>query len=186
MNVPQCDHLDEYLAGGLSDHEAAVFEAHLADCAGCRGELERQKQIERLLVQAVRQLEPVPVSLIERVERQARPSRRRRAARLAWSLSAAAALAAVIFGIWFAVGEPEGQGERPPMVQNHAGPVVDPQPLAPRPPQAAPVRVDVRVTVADPSQAILVSKQTEAPNVSIVMIYPTVKPARATNGPVAD
>jgi anti-sigma factor RsiW len=183
MGVAECDYLDEYLSTGLSDQAAARFEAHLADCAMCREELERQRQIDWLLVHAVRRLHPVPAGLVERIERQARPSLRRPALQVAASILA---VAVIVLGILFSAERFGADNQRTPTVRDRGDRVADRKPTAPWSVPAPAVRPDVRVTVDDPSSAILVSKATRTDNVSIVMIYPTVKPARATNGPRAE
>jgi anti-sigma factor RsiW len=183
MGVAECDYLDEYLSAALSDQAAARFEAHLADCPACREELERQRQVDWLLVHAVRRLDAVPAGLLERIERQAQPSLRRRTVRVAVSILAAAAL---VLGVLFSAGQFGADHQRGPMLQDRGERVADRKPALPRPGPTPAVRPDVRVTVDDPSSAILVSKATKTANVSIVMIYPTVKPARATNGPLAE
>lgn len=185
MSVPECDRLDDYSLGGLSDEATAGFEAHLAGCPACRDELRRQQQIDGLLARATGQLEPVPSSLIDRIEQQVRRSRRRRVVHWAWGLSAAA-LAASVLAVWLAAGG-FGTGNRtPPVVReapepNSGGEHVDPD--RPQAPRADPV---ASVAIADPADAILVPVETKAPNVSIVWIYPTVKPVRAPSVPGKD
>ena len=70
MSVFACDRLDDYLLGGLSEGERAAFEAHLSGCPACRDALRQQEHIDRLLVQGTGRLEPVPASLIGRIEGQ--------------------------------------------------------------------------------------------------------------------
>ncbi len=183
MGVAECEYLDEYLSTALSDQAAARFEAHLADCPACREELKRQRQVDLLLVRAVRQLDPVPAGLVERIERQARPSLRRPMVRVAASIFAAAA---IVLGVLFSAERFGADHQRAPTVRDRGDRVADGKPAVPRVAPAPAVRPDVRVTVDDPSGAILVSKATKTANVSIVMIYPTVKPAPATNGPLAE
>ncbi len=92
MNVSQCEQLDAFLAGGLSDVEASDFEAHLADCPVCGRQLDQQRRIDHLLAQEPGQLEPMPLGLVDRVELRIREGNRRRLFRLASGLSAAALL----------------------------------------------------------------------------------------------
>ena len=99
MQNPECDNLDDYLAGWLSDNDAAGFEAHLAGCPACRRELDRQRGIDQLLARGAEQLEPIPSSLIDRIEGQIRSLRRRRAIRWGLGLSAAAAVLLAV-GFW--------------------------------------------------------------------------------------
>ena len=185
MSISECDRLDDYLVGGLSEDETAGFEAHLAGCPACRAELRRQQQIDGLLAQATRRLEPVPSSLIDRIEQQVRRSRRRRVVHWAWGLSAAA-LAASVLAAWLATGGFGTDNRTPPVVRqtpqpNSGGEHVDPDRR--QAPRAGPV---ASVAIGDPSDAILVPLDTEAPNVSIVWVYPTVKPAQAPSVPGKD
>ena len=185
MSVPECNRLDDYLLGGLPDDEAAAFEAHLADCPACREELQQQRRIDRLLAQGTGQLEPVPASLIDRIEEQYHRSHRRRVARWAWGLSAAA-VAASVLAVWLVMGA-FGTGNQPqPMVQENPEPACDAE-------QVAPARVETprpasvaRVTFDDPSKAILVPLESGKPNISIVWVYPTVKVAQAPMMPGND
>jgi len=185
MSVPECDRLDDYLLGWLPDDEAAGFEAHLVDCPACREELQQQRRIDRLLAAATGQIEPVPASLVDRIEEQYHRSHRRRVARWAWGLSAAA-LAASVLAVLLVMGA-FGTGNQPqPIVQEHPKPVGDAEQVAPpgrQPPRPGAV---ARVTVDDPSAAILVSLQTERPNISIVWVYPTVKVVQAPAMPGND
>jgi len=190
MDTRQCDRLDDYLAGWLSADEAASFEAHLADCPACRAEVAHGQRIDRLLAQGSGHLEPVPPSLVDRIEGRIRSLRRRRTVR--WALGASAAAAVVLaVGVWH-IPQDEGAAlgpERPPGRGSVAETPVESEPggheVAPpaQPPSDNEPRV--RVSLADPSEAILVRKETSNPNVSIVWIYPTVRPGRVGAGPAA-
>jgi anti-sigma factor RsiW len=185
MSVPECNRLDDYLLGGLPDDEAAGFEAHLADCPACREELQQQRRIHRLLTAGARQLEPVPASLIGRIEAQYHRSHRRRVARWAWGLSAAA-LAASVLAVWLVMGA-FGTGNQPqPIVQEHPAPAGDAEQAAPPSRQSPRPAAVARVTMDDPSAAILVPLRTEKPNISIVWVYPTVKVIQAPMMPGND
>jgi anti-sigma factor RsiW len=185
MSVPECNRLDEYLLDGLPGDEAAEFEAHLADCPACREELQQQRRIDRLLAQGTGQLGRVPASLIGRIEEQYGRSHRRRVARWACGLSAAA-VAASVLAVWLVMGA-FGTGNQPqPMVQEHpkpAGEAKGTDRAGSETPRTASV---ARVTFDDPSEAILVPLQTEKPNISIVWVYPTVKVAQAPMMPGND
>lgn len=185
MNPRECDDLDGYLAGWLSDDEAAGFEAHLADCRVCRREAEEQRRIDRLLAEGAERLEPLPPSLMGRIEGQVRSLRRHTLIRRALGLATAATiLLAVAF--WYTqqdVGvppQPERVAERPsePEGAEHEA--------APPPQLASEDQPSTQVRLADPSDAILVPMETDAPNVSIVWVYPTLQPARATGEPAAE
>jgi predicted anti-sigma-YlaC factor YlaD len=63
-----------YLLGALTDPEREAFEAHLADCAECRNEVERLRPAADLLPRSVEQVEPPPSlkrSLMEVVNEEA-------------------------------------------------------------------------------------------------------------------
>ena len=184
MSISECDRLDDYLLGGLSEDEIAKFEAHLAGCAACRDQLWQQRRIDSLLAEGVGRLEPVSSALIDRIEERVHRSRRRRVVRWAWGLSAAV-LVLVGALVWLAAGS-LGTGNKPhPIVQEHPRQATGNRQADPplRQPRASLV---ARVTLADPSDAILVPLETEASNVSIVMIYPTVKPVQPPNVPGND
>ena len=83
MNFAQCEHLDAYVGGWLPDEQTIAFEAHLADCAACREEIDQQRRIDRLLCEGTKRLEAVPAELVDRIERQIAVRHRRRAIRQA-------------------------------------------------------------------------------------------------------
>jgi anti-sigma factor RsiW len=190
MNTPDCEKLDEYLAGGLVAKEAAGFEAHLAGCPACREEIGHQGRVDRLLA-AARQKEPVPSSLVDRIERRIRVERRRGAFRLAWFGLSAAAIVTVAVSVWFAGRDRERPLETGPIAREQMESVAGTDGVALRPdaapaPDRAPVDSPrVRVSLADPSEGILVPLESSHPNVSIVWVYPAVKPARGASPPAA-
>jgi len=183
MNVSQCEQLDAYLDGWLSDVEASDFEAHLADCPACGRQLDQQRRIDHLLARGAGQLERMPHGLVDRIELQIRLVGRRRLVRLAGGLSAAAVL---LIGLWFVAEHfitPEGshfvsEGPDDPIVVQRET----------EPPTQATSNVEslVRIRPSDPSAAILVSETTENPNVTIVWFHPTVKPVRRFGGTDTD
>lgn len=185
MSISECERLDDYLLGGLSENESARFEAHLAGCAACRDELQRQRQIDRLLAQGTGQLEPVPSSLIDRIEEQYCRSRRRRVVRLACCLSAAALLLLALT-VRLATGILGSGADSQPIVQEHPGPAVGAKQVDPPRHERPPAGPVATVTFADPSEAILVPLETKSPNISIVWVYPTVKPVQAPKAPDND
>lgn len=96
-------HLIElYLDEELQGEERRQFEAHIAECASCRAQLERERSLQALLAQA-RPLYPVPENMRARVEEMqhaVRSARRRR-----WALGLAAALSGIlILGIFLREG----------------------------------------------------------------------------------
>ena len=184
MNESPCDRLDDYLGNWLCKEEATRFEAHLSGCPVCPGEIRRQRRINLLLAQGAKHAPPVPSSLSVRIERQVRRAGHRRAAWLACAVSAAVVLVSAV-GIGVAMRGAGTPDDPRPVVRQSPKPVVErPEPPRPTPPQPAPPRKpDVQVVCNDPSDAIAVALPTESPNVSIVWIYPTVKPAATRQEP---
>ncbi|MBC8875093.1 MAG: zf-HC2 domain-containing protein [Planctomycetes bacterium] len=178
MNASRCDQLDDYFAGWLSETEASDFEAHLADCAVCRRQLDQQRRIDGLLAQAAGRLEPVPHGLVDRLESQIRCFSRRRTVRTAWGLSAAAAMVLLV-GVWLHIRRPEGPQPAP---KRQDEPMIVQQDVRPPAQDASDAEPLVQVRPSDPSAAILITEQTQNPNVTIVWFHPTVKPARRPNG----
>lgn len=91
-----------YALGALDAEERARFEAHLATCAECRGEVHSYREVGALLAESAPAATP-PAALRERVLKEARrvrPIGTRRAARAPWL--AAAACLVLALGIGYA------------------------------------------------------------------------------------
>ena len=172
MTDPRCDQLDEYLCGWLSPDDAADFVAHLAVCPACREECGTQRTIDRLLAERAARVEQVPAVLTGRIERGRRAARRRR---IGWAGALTAAAGIVLaLGLWASSAMLSLRGTRQSPVQTPIASNDSPaQPAA-----AKPQAVAARVTLVDPSSAILVPIESHSPNVTIVCVYPTVKVAR--------
>ncbi len=182
MNPCPCDDLDGYLAGWLPEDERTRFEAHLADCPTCGLGLQQQRRIDRLLAGAAACAEPAPPALVDRIEGRIRSCRRRRAARRALGLSAAVGVLLAI-GLWSATRDRSVPPEPDPLVERPAEPEAEPPHATPPAPLVADAEPPVRVSLANASDGIVVPVETSNPHVSIVWIYPTVRPARATGRP---
>ncbi|MBM4088617.1 MAG: hypothetical protein FJ276_04200 [Planctomycetes bacterium] len=177
MLDPLCDQLDDYLCGWLSQDEAARFEAHLAACPDCQEESASQHQIDRWLADATAWAEPVPASLMLRIQRQALVVRRRRL--VGWACAVAAAGAVVLtFGLWATQRSISGRGDRSPVAKSPMVSEVPPAPLLANAASKPPAAVLARVALADPSSAILVPVESRSPNVTVVWVYPTVNASR--------
>ena len=185
MNRVECEHIEDYLGRWLGEAERERFEAHLAGCPDCRRERERQRRIDLLLAQGARHPEPVPASLVDRIERQVRSSARRRRMQWAGGL-AAAAMVLLAVGISIATRPPGNRPELRPIVQQPGQPAVEKAPVDPVPEKTRENRPEVRVVLSNPSDAILVRSETVSPNVSMVWVYPTVKPTPAELLPAVD
>ena len=180
MNPSPCDDLDGYLSGWLSEDERARFDAHLADCPECGLGLQ-QERIARLLTRAA-WAEPAPPGLLDRIDGRIRASRQRRLRRWALALSTAAA-AVLAVGLWLAVPHQSVPPHSPPIVEKPAEPEPPPPQAAPPAPLASDPEPPARVSLADASDGIVVPVSTSNPNVSMVWIYPTVRPARGASQP---
>ena len=172
MNFSGCNQLEDYLAGALSEEQAVAFAAHLPRCPACRQAAEQQRQIDHSLRQAVSQLDLVPAGLIERIEGRMRRARRRCLLACGAALSAVAAtLLVVMIGGWHLP-----DGHRPGTVAQRRSALVGEGRATPAQPRA-------QVTMADPSSAIVVPIESNMPNVTIVWIYPTIRPQPADSVP---
>ena len=92
-----------YALGALSAEERAAFEAHLADCAICRAEVQALREVSGLLAHAAAAATPAP-ALRERILREARAVRplaaRGRSLR-PWIAAAASLALAVAAGLGY-------------------------------------------------------------------------------------
>lgn len=183
MNTSPCDNLDAYLGGWLSKDDAAKFEAHLAGCAACSREIDRQQRIDRLLARGIRDADPLPASLIDRIEGGIRSWRRRRRLRVVFSLTAAVAAAV---GVWFAAEHVGTSFQAPEIVESPAARPSRQDEVRPVSRPVTDTHPAVQVRLDDPSKAILVPVETASPNVSIIWIYPTIQPFGASSTPAPD
>ena len=97
MSDSACGNLEGYLAKSLPEEERVAFEAHLVQCPACQEEVRRQREIDQLLGEATRELEPAPPGLVERIDRGIASARGRRLVLATGGLSAAAALLVIVF-----------------------------------------------------------------------------------------
>jgi anti-sigma-K factor RskA len=101
-----------YALGALDPEARARFEAHLADCAACRGEVQSLREVTALLANTAPPATP-PAGLRDRILREARrvrPIGARRAGLAPW-LAAAASLVLAL-GIGYAYLRERATGER--------------------------------------------------------------------------
>ncbi len=177
MYVGECERLDDYLLGGLSEDESARFEDHLSGCAACREEIREQRRMDRLLAEGAAGLEPVPTGLIGRIEQAYGRVHRCRVIGWAWGLSAAA-VAASVLAAWLAWGAAGRQEGSPPVVRESPQRAGDPEEVKPAGPEAPGGLSAAEVRLSDPSEAILLPMETARSDISIVWVYPTLRPAR--------
>jgi len=179
MSHRECDQLEAYLARGLGLDEAAAFAGHLPRCPACRHEVEEQTRIDRLLREAVGRLDPLPAGLLAKVEGRIARHRRRR---LAWAGGlCAAALVLLAIDSWVARPNARPDGDSPTIAQK------DPDSTMKKSPGSLPLRRPrAEVVMAYPDAAIIVPFKSKSPNVTIVWIYPTVRPAEGASGPDSD
>ena len=171
MNKPECELLDAYLLGWLSEPEAAAFESHLASCAECRKQQEVQDRIDHAAERARNHPDPPRRCSSLSFTGGCEPRRTRRLVRIACGLAAAALLLVLPWRSWFS--ERGGTGVSP-VAQSSTGKM-------PEPP-VAPAIQEPRVRLVDPSSAILVPMPSKNPDVTIVWVYPTWKPGDGAGG----
>jgi len=147
MNGHPHDILAEYVDGALPPAERAGVEAHLSECASCRGEVELAREAVAAL-RIVPEL-PAPFGVAKRAVRDVR---RGRGGRLAWQLAGAAAAAAVVAVAFIALEAPNRQEQA--AIEGAAGDgQAEPQPGsgddASGPGMAAPVQTEERTLALD-------------------------------------
>jgi anti-sigma factor RsiW len=163
-----CEMLDDYIAHDLAAPERARFEAHLALCPACRQNVEAERYLDSLLVEAGSG--PIPGGLSERVHRRLVAARRRRVAAGLAAL-AACAIVCVLAGQWLT----SHQLPMPaPEVKAHSNPPA---------PEAPPATAPVRVTFRDPARVLAVPVPSDSPHVTLIQIYTGLRePAGAEQG----
>ena len=151
-----CQHIDEYLDGDLDEPASAVFEKHLADCPSCANTLAQQRQINQLLTQATQRLDPIPIDLAARIDRQLRLVRRRRH----FAFVATGAVAAVVaWALLFRSptrDEPSRDAVAPSLEL-----AIESSPSSP-----------AMVVFPNESKLLIVPEETGSPNVTFVWVYP--------------
>ena len=176
MKASTCEQRDGYLGKWLAGHERVEFEAHLANCPGCRQFVQEQQRLDNLLAQANAELLPVPAVLLRQIEHRLRKGRRWRLTAWVAALSAAAILACTFAAWYLANWLPKDDARQSPPLAT---------PLHP-PSQPPDPRTLVRVTFPSPSDVIAVPQKTENPSITIIWVYPTVKTAQEPNPAPAD
>ena len=185
MRSPKCVNLDDYLLGWLPVEAAQRFEDHLVDCPGCREECRRQQRVDQRLAVVARHSQSVPPALAGTIERRIRSVAWRRKLRIGTGSIAAALL--LVASFWLAAGHRGGNPLGDPLALQKSEPAPRAEdrlesPVGRKPSLAPPVSVRCK----DPSRAILIPVETESPNVTLVLVYPTVNLARTADGPAND
>ncbi len=172
----ECDNLDAFLLGDLGGDAAERFARHLDECAACREAVDQQRWLDEVLQSPVRaESEPVPEGIVDAV-RVSIGRRRRRQRVVAGVLATAAALAVaagwtVWAGIW-------SQNQAAGQVAQSDGAAMDLQDTgdsaAPRP--QPPERITNAVVVGG-ENTIVVPVESRYPNVTVVQVYRTYRPA---------
>ena len=68
MPGPQCDWLDDYLDGDLSEERRLLFKNHLDQCCGCRRAVDGWQSTCQLLKSAAERLNVPSQALMDRIE----------------------------------------------------------------------------------------------------------------------
>ena len=105
-NKVNCDRLDEFLEGRLSQQETESFQQHLECCSDCRNEVRINEQLEQLICEAWKPIKaPVSISVSVAESNQSGESKWRRNRQLRWSIGIAATLLLAL-GVSFWFGDP--------------------------------------------------------------------------------
>ncbi len=151
--MSECERLDEYLNGDLSEHQTPHFTAHLAACEPCRAAIDQQQWIDDLLRRSST-VETFPVGVVQEIERGIVLSRKRRCA-AACGLAALTAAASLLIALSIEPSTPKSRDAQ--LTQR------DPTPVA---------------TFVGSDDMIVVQHESPYPNVTIVELYPTVDAVR--------
>ncbi len=160
-----CEKLDAYLTGDLSDQDCAHFELHVEECAACREAVDQQLWIDGLLQSSARiQLEIPPTAIFKSVC-SSLTQRRRRVLQAACGLAAAAVLI-VAFG-WLELNR---QAMRRAVPEAQSVAVIEAV--------HAPALVPPPATFISTADAIAVPLESPAADVTVVQVYPTTDTER--------
>jgi anti-sigma factor (TIGR02949 family) len=178
--IENCDKLDDYLDGTLSDEHRQRFRRHLDGCTACREAVEASRKIERLLQQAT--LVDPPVQLRYKIKRQWHDRARRRRLVVGVSLTAAAAAIGIYFSLsWQPANAP---------------PLIDTPPTASAPIESRataesaaskitstelPSPSSTAATITTGDDVLAVRQPTRHANVSLFLLFPTVRTAANAN-----
>ena len=185
MSSSECVNLDDYLLGWLPVEAAQKFEAHLVRCPDCREECRRQQRVDQRLAAVARHSQPIPPALANRIERRIRSAAWRR--RIFIGSGSTVAALVLIASVWLAAGRRGVNSAGDPLAQHKSESVPRREDRVESPlDRESSVAPPVSVRCKDPSRAILIPVETESPNVTLVLVYPTIDPPRAANRPAED
>jgi anti-sigma factor RsiW len=163
--ISDCEKLDAYLAGDLSDSEFIHFESHVEECTACREAIDEHQWIENLLQSPARiQLERPPTIIVDSVHLSV-AHRRRRVLQAACGLAAAAVLLIAVG--WLGLNR-----------QSTRRVISKIQDVAVAEPVHAPAPTQPQATFVTTSDAIAVPLESSSADVSIVQVYPTTETER--------
>jgi anti-sigma factor RsiW len=166
MSHSPCDDLDEYLDETLSESNRLRFDAHLLTCSDCQREIHFQRQVDSLLAAAA-QLEPVPRSIVDRVERRILQEASRQ--RWFWTTGLAAAVMLVVtIGAWLGWRARHGPVVKSSAPDERHSTSVDAAQVQQTYPAAA---ADVKV--GPTLEGIVVPMKSDDAKVAIFWIYPS-------------
>jgi anti-sigma factor RsiW len=156
MKTHLCQLLNDYLDHDLEPDEKAHFVAHLSECRNCRQAVANHRRLKNLLEEAVR-LEPIPESLIPKIEARLGLRRWRR-----W-IAGSAALAATAATIWLITHHfPRTPDQDLSVVK------VATQPTGIK---ASSSPVPVRISFPADANVLVMREKSESPNITIVHVY---------------
>ncbi len=171
MNESPCQYLDDYILGELDDATCRRFESHLSQCSTCRAAIDLQQTIDAALVRCNLQIE-LPPSLVDTTEHHVRRSTRRQIIGVA-SVAALLAMACLI-----AVGSKMVRPDGSSSVAHQTGPLGQAKTDAVQPKRTV-ANVERLVEVSFPANQDIIAAEfeTDDPTVTVVMVYPTIRPS---------
>jgi predicted anti-sigma-YlaC factor YlaD len=159
---PECEQLDDYLAGDLAVEQAHHFERHLFHCDACRDAMRQQRWMDGLLQSEAKADLEQPTTLLVESIRSSILSRRWRLRFAAGSLAAAAAIFLMV-----SVFE---------LNQQEVKPAASPENQIVSTGSFQKTFSDApRTTFVSNGDAITIAIESPAANVTIVQVYPTIE-----------
>ena len=162
MNQSPCELLDDYLNHDLAVSVQNAFQRHLASCPECREVVNELQAVTSFQATALEQ-EPVPNTLMLKVDRARRQRRRRQAG---WAVGIAAGMVIALLSWWGLSDDnvPSPQPQEPPIVRED---------LSPKPKDEE-VTAPIQVVVEPSSRIIAVPVKSDDPNITVIWTYQTL------------
>lgn len=170
MIESSCEQLDAYLAGELTESDRAAFEVHLARCSECAEAVASEQRLNDLLVKAVSRTSTDRDALVRGIEK--RIHRTRQIEAVKWASGIALAIVAVAIALPIA-----WQSATTPSPETNPKQAQAPRdPDSPFPNNRPAVETIVEVPPQNRDDTLMVTMPSTNPKVTIVWLYPVMKP----------